>query len=407
MRIVHLIPSMNPADGGPVTAVRDFVTSTARLGCSSEIASIDSPDAPWVEEIPCPIVPLGPGFGPLRSSSKMRNWLCQNASRFDIAVVHGVWLYPTQCARQCRLRTGLPYVVYTHGMLDVTHRRVFPLKHLKKSLWWLVRERRSLSEASALFFTCEEERKLSSQSFWPSIPFINSQIAPYCVEPPPDSAAEHVEAFRSAFSGLTGRRLLLFLGRIHPKKGVDLLLEAFITCAKREPRLTLMVAGPGDEGYINKLKRRAMSAGITDRILWPGMLLGDLKWGALRSADLFCLPSHQENFGIAITEALACGTPVLVSHRVNIAKTISGAGAAFTCDDNQVSTTEALQLWLQQPEHGRHAMRKAAIRCFEEEFRADVAAKRFIEALESARGVERSVSTSERYCPGHSVSSID
>lgn len=384
MRILHVIPSMNPADGGPVTAVHGIVNKTARLGYRNEVLALDPPDARWLKDIPFSVTPLGPGRGPLRSS-RLRDWMTNNAKRFDVAVVHGLWLSPTRSARETWLRTGLPYVVYTHGMLDVAHRRTFPMRHLKKSLWWLTCERRVLADAAALLFTCDAERLLAANTFWPRLSFEHARIAPCCVEPPPGDEDQQIAAFRSTFPQLTDARLLLFLSRIHPKKGVDLLLDAFIKLAHSDPRLMLMVAGPGDEQYIQLLKRRARSAGIAERVIWPGMLLGDLKWGALRSAELFCLPSHQENFGIAITEALACGTPVLITDRVNISTMIDEAGAAIVCKDSQKATFEALHSWLLCSEAKRLQMSEAANRCFQQEFQSDVAAARFHEAIASVR----------------------
>jgi glycosyltransferase involved in cell wall biosynthesis len=122
---------------------------------------------------------------------------------------------------------------------------------------------------------------------------------------PPRDAERQRKASLQRFPQLRGQRILLFLSRIHPKKGVGLLIEAIAVVAHADPRLHLVIAGPDQLGWQESLQQRAAEIGIAERITWPGMLIGELKWGAFRCAELFCLPSHQENFGIVVTEALA------------------------------------------------------------------------------------------------------
>jgi glycosyltransferase involved in cell wall biosynthesis len=374
---------MNPADGGPVTAIRDCVRATARFDCHSEIVCLDPGEAAWLLDQPCPVTALGAGRGPFRTNARLEEWMIDNSSRFDSAVVHGLWLYPTRCAAVVHRATGLPFAVYTHGMLDIAHRRNFPIRHVKKSLWWIARERQVLNEAGAIFFTSAAERDLAARTFWPRIRFERAEIVPYCVEPPPADSARHIATFRNAFPELGERRLILFLSRIHPKKGVDLMIDAFASVAGSDVRLRLMIAGPGSPTYIDKLQAMAVSAGVADRIIWPGMLQGDLKWGALRAAELFCLPSHQENFGIVIAESLACGTPVMITDRVNIAPIPRAAGAGLVSRDTRQGVTSTLKQWLSLTARERSAMGNNAVGCFERDFAADAAALRFLEALPS------------------------
>ena len=381
MTILHVIPSLNPRDGGPVTAVRDFVRAAARHGCESEVATLDTPDAVWLRDVDCPVTACGEGKSPALSSGRLTGWMVANASRFDCAVVHGLWLSPTRCAAQVHRRTGLPFAVYVHGMLDVAHRTTFPIRHLKKSLWWAMCEHRVLSEASAIFFTSDVEKRLAARTFWPRLSLERARIAPYCVEPPPSEADKHVEMFRQRFPSITSKRLLLFLSRLHPKKGIELLLEAFAAAAPTDPALHLMIAGSGEPRYERKLRAHAASRGLSERITWPGLLQDEMKWGALRSADLLCLLSYQENFGIVIAEALACGTPVLITNRVNIAPTISSAGAGIVTDCSHRGASEGLQRWLSTSRTEQTAMRSHALSCFASEFSSDRAATRFLASL--------------------------
>ena len=144
-----------------------------------------------------------------------------------------------------------------------------------------------------------------------------------------------VKIFSNSFPQLRGKRLLLFLGRLHEKKGCELLLEAFVAArnsADVDPSLHLVMAGPcADQKYLEHLKRLAAE---NSAVTFTGMLAGSSKWGALSAADAFILPSHQENFGIAVVEALACGTPVLISKEVNIWREIDADQAGYAEDDD-------------------------------------------------------------------------
>lgn len=171
-------------------------------------------------------------------------------------------------------------------------------------------------------------------------------VVGYGTSAPPADAERQRLAFLQRFPQLRGQRILLFLSRIHPKKGVDLLIEAFAAVASSDPRLQLVIAGPDQVGWQAALQQRAAELGIAERITWPGMLSGDLKWGAFRAAELFCLPSHQENFGVVVAEALACALPVAIAEPVNIAEEVSAAGAGLVHADTVASTTEALRRWL-------------------------------------------------------------
>jgi glycosyltransferase involved in cell wall biosynthesis len=130
---------------------------------------------------------------------------------------------------------------------------------------------------------------------------------------------------------------VLFLGRLHPKKGLELLLPAF---ARLPGDALLVIAGPDSDGYRARLEALAAGLGVGHRLLFTGLLLGRDKWAALVDADLFVLPSYQENFGIAVVEALAAGTPVLISDQVNLHREVRGAevGGVVPLDPEALAT---------------------------------------------------------------------
>jgi glycosyltransferase involved in cell wall biosynthesis len=264
-------------------------------------------------------------------------------------------------------------------MLDPWFKRRYPLKHLKKWLYWPWGDYRVLRDAAAVIFTCEEERVLARQSFW--LYRAREVVGSYGTSSPPSNARELSATFLSAFPELKDKRLLLYLGRVHEKKGGDLLVEAFARVLGDAPDLHLVMAGPGEEALVQQLKQRAQQLGIASNITWTGMVSGDMKWGAFYASDAFCLPSHQENFGIAVVESLACGKPVLISNKVNIWREIAEDGAGLVGDDTLEATVETLQRWLALPRSEVAAMRIAALRCFQLRFQVAQVAETLIQII--------------------------
>jgi glycosyltransferase involved in cell wall biosynthesis len=167
---------------------------------------------------------------------------------------------------------------------------------------------------------------------------------------------------------------LLFLGRIHPKKGCDLLLDAFAHIAGLAPELHLVFAGPDGEHLQQKLAARAAAAGISHRVHWIGMVTGDRKWGAFYSCEAFALPSHQENFGIAVAEALACGKPVLISDKVNIWEDLAQDRVAITGPDTPAGTLCTLRQWIALLPPEKEAMGLRALQCFHRRYDSNTSA---------------------------------
>jgi glycosyltransferase involved in cell wall biosynthesis len=366
VRLLHLVPSVDPRGGGPIEGVRRLRDALAAHGHDGDLVCLDSPDADFVTGFPGQVTALGPSVGGYAYNARMVPWLEAHAGDYDAVIVNGLWQYTGFAAWRALARSTTPYFVYTHGMLDPWFKRRYPLKHLKKWLYWPWAEYRVLRDAAAVIFTCEEERLLARQSFW--LYRAREVVGSYGTSSPPSDARALSAAFLAAFPELHGKRLLLYLGRIHEKKGGDLLVDAFARVLHDRPDLHLVMAGPGEPGMVDALKRRAAELGIASRISWPGMLSGDLKWGAFHAADVFCLPSHQENFGIAVVEALACGKPVLISDKVNIWREIAKDGAGLVGPDTLEGTVATLEAWLALPRAEVAAMRIAALRCFDERF---------------------------------------
>ena len=379
MNILQVLSSADPAHGGVLEATRQTSLVLAQMGHHVEVASADGPGSPWLPDIGLTVHALGPPRTGYCYAAGMLPWLRANAARFDAVIVNGLWQHHGLAVRQALRGKPTPYFVYTHGMLDPWFKRTYPLKHLKKSLYWRWGEYRVLRDARAVLFTCEEEKLLARQSF--ALYRANEVVVSLGTAGPTGDAAAQEAAFLSRHPELRGKRLLLFLGRIHAKKGCDLLVEAFTKVAAAAPDLRLVMAGPDPSGLGVELARRADEAGAAGKIVWPGMLTGDVKWGAFRAAEAFVLPSHQENFGIAVAEALACGLPALISDKVNIWREVTGDGAGLVGEDTGEGTTRLLRDWLALAPEAQAEMRRSALRCFSERFEIRHSAENLVRQL--------------------------
>ncbi len=387
MHILHIISTLDPAAGGPAEGVR-LLLSQMDEHWTGEVVTLDAPDAPFLRDLPFPVHAVGP-IGSVWGycfGANLLPWLRRNRGRFDGFLLNGMWQY---CGLATMLAAGrrVPYMLFAHGMMDPYFKRRFPLKHVKKLLYWYPVEFWVLRRAWRVLFTTDTERTLASKSF--AMSCWKSAIVPYGIELPAILPETNVRAFYDAVPSLEGGRFLVFLGRIHPKKGCDLLIQAFCETASSDPELHLLMAGPDPDNWGEELRKSAANSGVADRIHWPGILRGPAKWGAFLAAEAFILPSHQENFGIAVAEALACGRPVLLSDQVNIGSIIGGAGCAYIEPDTLEGTRNLLRRWIATPPAEREAMSAAASACFHERFdlRESVHTIRclFEEALESGQ----------------------
>jgi len=364
MKILHVIPTLSPASGGPAEALRQLASSYPEVGVEAEIVCQDVPGSPWIASYAARVHALSEHRGTYGYSPLLRAWLQQNVARFDGVVAHAMWVYSTVAAAHAA-RGRVPYAVFPHGMLDPWFRRRYPLKHLKKCLYWPI-QYPVLRGAAGVLFTSKLESELAPQSFWPNK--WPSLVVPYGTNGPPANAEAQQHAFNKLLPQLAGRRFLLFLSRIHEKKGCDLLVEAFASVASAHPDIDLVIAGPDRDGLQTKLRAQGQGLGITDRIHWPGLLTGDTKWGALRACEAMILPSHQENFGVVVAEALACRRPVLISDQVNLWPDIAEDGSGLVEPDTLEGTQSLLTCWLGLSEKDKAAMSERALLSFQKRY---------------------------------------
>jgi glycosyltransferase involved in cell wall biosynthesis len=397
MKILHVISSVNPEGGGPIEGVKQFGRVLTDAGHRVEIASLDPVNAPFMDQCPLPVHALGPGKSSYGYTGRFTSWLKENKGHYDAVVVNGIWQYHSFGAWRVLCQSSTPYVVFPHGMLDPWFKKRYPLKHLKKWLYWPWADYRVLRDAYAVLFTCEEERVLARQSFW--LYGGNEVVVSYGTAKPNGDPEMEIREFFLRYPRLRDRKLALFMGRIHPKKGCDILIEAFGRIFRQQSNWHLVIAGPDQVGWRSELDERAARLGLGSRVTWTGMIDGAMKWGALRAAEVFVLPSHQENFGIAVAESLAVGVPALVSNKVNIWREIERDKAGMAAEDTLEGTCIVLQSYVDLTEAAKRAMRRAATECFGRRFEIGKAAQNLCSVLSAAvanQGAPRNgISTSQ------------
>ena len=308
-RILHIVPSLDQAHGGPLRLVLDLSAHAHTLGLESEVAGpapLRADDNP----LPPSLIHAFPvdGSAVWAHCSQLTTWLRANLSRFQGVVIHGAWLFPGWTASvECR-RAGVPYAYYPHGMLEhwaVTGQG--KAKELKKRLYWTLRERSIAKSAVATLFTTRKERDLTRETF--SIPTSGRILAPYGIAEsvPAVTAPQNPSLLQPA-----GSQIALFLGRLHPKKNPALLIEAWRRAGV--PRnWRLLFAGSGEPAFEQHLASLVREAGLEESIRFAGFVSGRDKQYLLQRAAWFLLPSSQENFGIAVLEAIEHGCAVVLS----------------------------------------------------------------------------------------------
>ena len=382
LSIIHAIHSIDPDHGGTTEAVRLLARTTESV--RSTVVSADDPVSGWGSEWPCEVRLLGPaitkfGWTP-NWEARLRDLLQPGA----VVVVHGIWQYHALAVARAARAANVPLLVFPHGMLDPWALR--QSRWLKCAAWWAF-NRMVFRQAASVCFTTEDERRLAASRLGK---IQGAQvIVPLGVEEPPDSTEVLKAEFESAHPTLAGRRVFLYLGRLHPKKGCDMLLQAFADWrATDDPGRTvhLRFVGPPDTMHFQASLEdqcRALGLNLGVDISFAGSVTGRDKWRELAAAEVLVLPSHQENFGIVVAEALACEVPVLLSDKVNTAPFIAEHGAGLVADDTVAGTLKLLQGWARKSVDEKTATRRQARQLYLTQFGIQTARRRFLEVVEA------------------------
>ncbi|MCK9418608.1 MAG: glycosyltransferase [Nitrospirae bacterium] len=336
MKVLHVIPSLSENLDGPANAIGKMCKGLVVEGVDITIYTTDLHPINY-DSLKGLEVRVFKTFKKSNYCFSAGLWLTlkKNISQYDIVHIHALWVFPSTIAAYLSRKKKVPYIIRTCGMLDyysVTHDK---WKHFKKRLYFNIFERHNLNLASAIHFTSLEEQKRTEHLNIKS----SSLILPVGVE-----IGEFIDlpakgCFRARYPFLKDKKIILFLGRIHYKKGLEILLDAYKRISDRTDKAHLVIAGPDNDGYEEHLKKKVSKLELNDKVLFTGLVKGKQKIEAFTDADVFCLPSFQENFGIAVVEAMAAQLPVVISDQVNIHAEISDAKAGFVtpCDPEEVA----------------------------------------------------------------------
>lgn len=383
MYILHVVSGMDPKFGGVSQSLQTMIKGLSALSVRNEVVTLDDPQAVYLQNLAFPIHATGPTKSSWHYSPDFLPWMQDHVAQYDLIIVHGLWHYHTYATYKAweRIKSKKPKLyVMPHGMLDPWFQRAEgrKVKAIRNWLFWRLIENNLINKADGLLFTCEMEKKLAEIPFRPYLPKTKN-IVSLGVESPPDFLPEMVQAFQGKCAGLN-RDFMLFISRIHVKKGVDLLIRAYLRLKSEGILLPqLVIAGPGLEtAYGQEMQQLA---GSDPDILFPGMLEGNAKWGGFHTCEAFILPSHQENFGIAVVEALACSKPVLISDQINIWKEIEHEKAGIIEKDTENGTYALLRRWTALTSGQKQQMAVCAKKTFETHFTVAQASQRMLSAL--------------------------
>lgn len=351
--VCHVVASINENVGGPAYSVTNLAQALAKEQIYSHLFTLDYQNNG--KQVPTANVKLHSypatqlatylrGFQPSASYA-----LQQIAStELDLIHNHGLWMFPNLYARQAAVKNNLPLLISPRGMLEP-----WSLKNswFKKLPAWFLYEQQNLQKAIAFHATSDEEAKsIRKLNFRQPIALIPNGVSlPDLINLPGR------EVLFRLFPEITEKKWLLFLSRIHPKKGIDNLLFVWEKLATQFPDWHLIIAGPDLIGYQAKLEELIAELELQPQVTFTGMLSGEQKASALCNADLFVLPTHSENFGIAIAESLAYGVPAITTKGAPW-KDLESYGCGWWIEDNQQALMDALVEAMEMPDSKRQAM---------------------------------------------------
>lgn len=345
MKILHVIPSIDLKYGGPRTAVLEMLVSLKESGADITLATTFRAvpgEALIKRELPFPVHAFPSRRGTKWGVSfRLAFWLTKYMGMFDLVHIHSVFSFSTLVTARICQWLHLPYIVMPHGALD---QYSLTQKPFRKRTFFYLFERWNLTHAAAIHCASEYERKAISRV----VTHPHVEVISFGTREPQETVNPALSPFQGKIS--PERNIILFLSRFDPKKGIELLIEAAELLKRRRNDFAIALCGDTDSSYSRRLKTGVRERKLEDVVQFFDFLDGSKKTQAFLSASLFVLPSKDENFGISIVEAMACGLPVIVSDRVGLAELIRTSSAGLVIRLNVVELASAIEYFLDKPE---------------------------------------------------------
>ena len=339
MKVLQVVPSLAPEWGGPVKVVNELAGALEAIGVSSEIISaqgrrVGNPET-VTNDIPIHLFETGPLARLWTAHTPgLKKTLARKIPDFDLVHIQELWHYPGYIASKIARSRNVPYIVTIHGELNEWN---LQQKRLKKQIYMTAIQRGILQKSAALHaITQAESNRIRQLEIETPVAMIPNGIHTEEFENLPDRSQ-----FVSRYPELENRLIVLFLGRIQQKKGLDILAQAFGNLVRTRHDVRLVVAGPDEDNTLTEIKTILKSQGALEKAVFPGMLTGEQKLEALSAADIFALTSYSEGFSVALLEALSAGLPLVITDECNFPE-VGDSRAGFVVRPNDSETASAL-----------------------------------------------------------------
>jgi len=351
MKIAHVIAGVQNPAAGPSYSVLRLAAALGRDGVGVEVHTLQPAPPGFPAEVEIVGHPALPIVRRLGASAAMRRGLASVDA--DILHNHGVWMMPNVYAGTIARRRGIPLVFSPRGMFSAW--ALARSRARKRFVWWALGQRRAVTATTCFHATAEAEaQEIRALGFRQPIAVVPNGV---------DLPARPVNTLTAREDD---RRKVLFLGRLHPKKGIPILLRAWRTVEAGHPDWDLVVAGPDEGGHLAEVERLARDLGL-ERVSFPGPAYGETKDALYRRADLFVLPTHSENFGLVIGEALAHGLPVIITTGAPWPD-LEPRGCGWWIELSEANLADALRTAMELSEEKRARMGARGRRWMEESF---------------------------------------
>lgn len=351
MKILLVIPALGTVYGGPSNVVSGLAQGLGEQGVSVDIVAtnangqtnLEIPLNTWIAEKNYRVryFPYQ-DFNDYKVSLSLTSWLFRHVAEYDLVHTNAIFSYPVLPAYwACQLHR-VPYVMTPHGMLEPW---ALSYKGWKKSFYYALIEKLALRKATAIqIISASEAKNIKALGIETPLVFVPNGIHAQEFQALPEP-----RLFYEKFPNTQNRSLLLFLGRIDPKKGLDLLATAFSEVHAQFSQTHLVIVGPDNIGFLPTVQNYFAKAGCLEAVTFTGMLTGPLKYAALAAAHLYVSPSYSEGFSLSILEGMASGLPCVITTGCNFPEAAT-AQAAHVTDIDSNAISDALLEYLKDPQ---------------------------------------------------------